>query len=297
MTKKPLWREIWDFPLVSLVVAIAAFVAVFAGVTYLFAQFDIPLSKTGKIVLNGLLAPALALLLAKFLIPRLGDNRRDDLAWSGAGRMLLIGIAGSALLMTVIFAVVFALGGYRVDGWGGMTSWAMLLFIAGLRAGVVEEVMFRGILFRYLEDFGGSWFALAATSALFGVAHIMNPNATWFSSLAIAVEAGVLLGGAYMLTRSLWLSIGLHFGWNVTQGFVFDVPVSGNEVDGVLAAHPAGSVWLSGGEFGLEASAVALAIAGGAGAWLTVKAVREGQLVRPWWTRRRLAREAEALAA
>ena len=93
--------------------------------------------------------------------------------------------------------------------------------------GFTEELLFRGILFRWIEEFGGSWAALAVTSALFGLAHIFNPGATWFSSFAIAVEAGVLLGGAYMLTRNLWLAMGLHAGWNFTQGEIFDVPVSG----------------------------------------------------------------------
>ena len=91
----------------------------------------------------------------------------------------------------------------------------------------MEELLFRGILFRWIEEFGGSWAALMVTSVLFGLAHVINPNATWFSSFAIAVEAGVLLGGAYMLTRSLWMPMGLHAAWNFTQGDIFDVPVSG----------------------------------------------------------------------
>jgi uncharacterized protein len=154
----------------------------------------------------------------------------------------------------------------------------------------MEEVLFRGILFRWLEEFAGSWAALAVTSALFGLAHIMNPNATWFSSFTIAVEAGVLLGGAYMLTRSLWMPIGLHAAWNFTQGFIFDVPVSGLDQEGLVTARLSGPEILSGGAFGLEASVIALIIATAAGVWLVVLSVRRGELVKPWWVRRRLAR-------
>ena len=111
----------------------------------------------------------------------------------------------------------------------------------------MEELLFRGILFRWIEEFAGSWAALVMTSALFGLAHIFNPNATWFSSFAIAVEAGVVLGGAYMLTRSLWLPIGLHAAWNFTQGEVFDVPVSGSAVHGLVQARLSGPPLLSGG--------------------------------------------------
>jgi len=155
----------------------------------------------------------------------------------------------------------------------------------------MEELLFRGILFRWLEAFGGSWFALALTSALFGLGHIMNPNATAFSSFAIAVEAGILLGGAYMLTRSLWMPMGLHAAWNFTQGEIFDVPVSGTDVHGLVTAQMSGPELLSGGMFGLEASVLALVPATVVGVWLVVRAIRRGELVRPWWVRRRLASE------
>ena len=59
-----------------------------------------------------------------------------------------------------------------------------------------EEMLFRGVLFRWLEEFGGSWTALLLTSAFFGAAHLANPNATIIAAVGIAFEAGVLLGGA-----------------------------------------------------------------------------------------------------
>jgi hypothetical protein len=155
----------------------------------------------------------------------------------------------------------------------------------------MEELLFRGILFRWLEAFGGSWFALALTSALFGAAHLMNPNATAFSSFAIAVEAGILLGGAYMLTRSLWVPMGLHAAWNFTQGEIYDVPVSGLDSHGLVTAQMSGPDLLSGGMFGLEASVLALIPATAVGVWLVIRAIRQGGLVRPWWVRRRLASE------
>jgi hypothetical protein len=101
-----------------------------------------------------------------------------------------------------------------------------------------------------------------------------------------------MLGGAYMLTRSLWVPIGLHFGWNMTQGLVWDVPVSGNEVDGLVDARLVGDPLISGGAFGLEASLIALVVAGGFGVWLVKRAADKGEVMQPWWVRRRLASEA-----
>ena len=124
--------------------------------------------------------------------------------------------------------------------------------------GFTEELLFRGILFRWIEEFAGSWAALVVTSALFGLAHILNPGATWFSSFAIAVEAGLLLGAVYMLTRSLWMPIGLHAAWNFAEGPIFGVPVSGSPADGALRASIAGPPILSGGPFGLEGSVIAV---------------------------------------
>jgi uncharacterized protein len=193
--------------------------------------------------------------------------------------------------MSAIVGLVALLGGYRIEGWGGGTSWPLLWFAAGLQAAFLEEILVRGILFRFLEEFGGSWFALAVSSALFGFGHATNPNATVFTSLAIAIEAGILLGGAYMLTRNLWLAIGIHFGWNVTQGYLWDVPVSGVAVDGMVNSRSTGPDLISGGAFGVEASVIALALATALGVWFVILAARRGNVVRPWWVRRRLARE------
>lgn len=286
--------RIWRFPLIALLVALAAFIVAFGLMGLAINTLPTGWSEDVETAFNGLVAAALSIALYKGVVARLGEEPRDDLPLSGKWKELAAGIIGAAILMSAIVGIVALLGGYRLLGPGRATSWPMILFLAGVQAAVMEEILFRGILFRFLEDFGGSWFALALTSGLFGVAHITNDNATTFSSLAIALEAGVLLGAAYMLTRSLWLPIGVHFGWNVTQGLVWDVPVSGNAVDGLTEAMPAGSDLISGGAFGVEASVVALALATGAGLWLLTRAIGAGHVVRPWWARRRLAREAAA---
>ena len=290
---RPTWRRIVDFPLVALVLALAAFLAATAALVALLAL--VPLDGQPKWVIESLIAVAstvAAILALKLVVSRLGENPKDDLPFDRRANDGWRGALLAAVLMSAIVGLVALLGGYRIAGWGDGTSWPMLLFGAGLQAAFVEEILLRGIVFRFLEEFGGSWFALALSSALFGFAHLENDNATLFSSLAIAVEAGILLGGAYMLTRTLWLAIGLHFGWNVTQGYLWDVPVSGFAVDGLLDSYTAGSALISGGAFGVEASVVALVLATGFGVWLVVLARRRGHVVRPWWIRRRLAREA-----
>jgi uncharacterized protein len=197
------------------------------------------------------------------------------------------GMAAGAALFFLVAAIAAAAGVYRIAGLGDAANIVLPLISASMMPAIMEELLFRGILFRWLEEFSGSWAALIVTSALFGLAHSQNPGATLFSTFAIAVEGGLLLSGAYMLTRSLWMPIGLHAAWNFTQGPVLGVPVSGNPVHGLIRAKLEGPAILSGGTFGLEASIIAIAVCTTAGIWFLCLAVRRGEVMQPWWVRRR----------
>ena len=291
VTTKPLWKRITDFPLVALVIALAAFVGASALASVIGKALP-PMDPLLATATKATIALLLMLATYKLIIRHLGDAPRDDLPLAGSGKGLSIGAGFGFLLFSLIVAVAALLDVYNIVGPGGTDQVVPSLIAMAIMPGFMEELLFRGILFHFLERFGGSWFALALTSALFGLAHIFNDNATALSSFAIAIEAGVLLGGAYMLTRSLWVPIGLHAAWNFTQGEIYDVPVSGFDQHGLVTAKLSGPELLSGGAFGLEASVIAMVCATAAGIWLVVRAVRAGSIERPWWVRRRLAREA-----
>lgn len=292
---KPLWRKVWDFPLVAMLVALAIVALVLIGSGTVLAQFGEREGDIAKYVVPVLINVPFVIIVMKFVVARLGETPRDDLPLDDGLRGAWQGTILAVVLMSLIVGIAALLGGYRIVGIGTGGSWEMLIFAAGFQAAVVEEVLFRGIVFRFLEEFAGSWAALLLSAALFGFMHAGNPNATALSSFAIAIEAGVLLGGAYMLTRNLWLAIGIHFGWNVTQGLVWDVPVSGIDVDGLVQSQASGSDLVSGGAFGLEASVVAMVLATATGAYLVWLSIQRGELMRPWWVRRKLARQAAKL--
>ena len=283
----PLWHRMIDFPLVAMLVAMALYIL--AGALGLFLGKSVSLGAPATGIVQSAITLALVLATYKLVIVRLGEHPRDDLRGGNALPDLGKGIALGAVLFTVVVAIAALVGVYHVAGTGGPADLLVPLVASAIMPGFMEELLFRGILFRWVEEFGGSWAALVTTSALFGLAHVLNPGATWFSSFAIAVEAGLLLGGAYMLTRSLWMPIGLHAAWNFTQGAIFGVPVSGNPTQGLLLARLSGPNILSGGDFGLEASIIALIMATVGGAWLVVLAVRRGEVVQPSWVRRRVA--------
>lgn len=286
---QPLWKRIWDFPLVAMLAAIAVTVIVLAATSFAGQALAGAVDRSILAPLQVVVTIVLLIVAQKLVLRRLGTRKHDDLPFAPALRDLGAGALAAFVLFSVIVGIAAMLGAYRIAGWGGLSDWLFLIFAAGVSAGFVEEFIFRGILFRWIEEFGGSWAALIVTSGLFGLVHIGNDNATWFSSFAIAVEAGLMLGGAYMLTRSLWAPVGIHFGWNVTQGLVWDVPVSGNDVDGLVDARLLGDPLISGGAFGLEASVIALVVAGGFGVWLVMRAAGKGEVMQPWWVRRRLA--------
>jgi hypothetical protein len=147
-------------------------------------------------------------------------------------------------------------------------------------SGVVEEVLLRGIVFRLLTRAFNVWWALGLSSLLFGLLHLGNDNATLFSALAIALEAGVLLAAFYLWTGRLWASIGAHAAWNFTQGYIFGAPVSGIDTgDGVLDAIPdAGDpVLFTGGAFGPEAALAAVLVVTAAGVLIVWDARRRAR--------------------
>ena len=284
--RKPLWRRIVDYPLVAMVLAIVIVILCFtAGM--LIAQFLVPPIPGFTIPMKFDLVSIPILLLAYyFIIRHMGEHPRDDYRDPQWARNLGLGLLAGFLVFSAAVAVAAILGVYRIVGAGDASSLVAALIASALFPAVSEELVFRGILFRWLEEWGGSWVALLLTSALFGAAHLMNPHASPIAAVGIALEAGVMLGAAYMLTRSLWLPMGLHAAWNFAQGEIYDIPVSGTDVHGLIDARLSGPPLLTGNGFGLEASLIAIVVATLFGLWLLRLAIRKGELVQPRWVRR-----------
>ncbi|MRD48342.1 CPBP family intramembrane metalloprotease [Caenimonas koreensis DSM 17982] len=206
-----------------------------------------------------------------------------ELAWRKVVPHGLAGIFFGAAFIAATIGVMWLAGSYVVTGTQDDVDWVKPLLVVGLGAAVSEEIVFRGVIFRIAEEGLGTWPALAISALFFGGVHIMNPGATVWSSFAIAVEAGVLLGLVYHLTRSLPLVMGIHMAWNFVQGTVFGVPVSGGAAKGWLISTRPGNEWLSGGAFGAEASVVAVALSLVASAWMLNYAYRHRTIfVRRW---------------
>lgn len=285
-------HKVLNYRLVQLpveAVAIVATAMLFSTLVHKLALGrDTPANFVGALVF------AVAVLLVWKALKRWVERAPDtEMPLARLPAELSAGLLFGFLLFSTMTGIVAAFGGFEVLGLRGTGQiWPMLAM--AVTSGTLEETLFRGVLFRHLEGLLGSVAALAITSSLFGAAHLANPDATWFAALAIAMEAGILLGAAYMFTRRLWLAIGIHAAWNFTQGWVFSVPVSGGDAPlGLLITRRAGPEWLTGGDFGLEASVVAMVVATLAGLAMFVAARRKGRIV-PWLPNR--DRRAAAIA-
>lgn len=213
-----------------------------------------------------------------FLVCVIERRRPGELAlrrWPGA----LGGVLAGGLLFSTVVGVLWLLGSYHVTGFNPHADWLPALLVAGIGAGIGEEILFRGVLFRIVEEGLGTWAALLVSALFFGFAHASNPGATLWSSMAIAIEAGLLFGLLYHLTRSLPVCMGLHAAWNFCQGTVYGIPVSGMKAEGWLVSTRSGPDWLSGGAFGAEASVIALGLCSLCSLVLLVAAVRRGSTV------------------
>jgi membrane protease YdiL (CAAX protease family) len=222
---------------------------------------------------------ALIALGAYCVLVRLGEHRQpSELALAAAPIGIFAGVATGSIMFAAVIAIAIASGLYDISYHGAASAWRG----AGLaiESGVLEELIVRGVVLRLVWRAFGPFIAFIASGLLFGVGHMANPGATFFTTACVAIEAGIMLGSFYALTGRLWVSIGVHAGWNFTQGYVFGAHVSGGDFGDSIAMSTARSNvpnWLTGGAFGPEASAPAFAICTMVGAIVLWAAWRSGQ--------------------
>ena len=232
-----------------------------------------------------LLGGSVALLGVYVLMVRLFERRAaDELALRPGVRWAGLGIAIGFGLFVAVYTVLSATG---VAAWAGFQGFAGAppMLLMAVMSGIGEELAIRGVLFRVVEDSVGTTAALVVSAVIFGLLHAANHGATVVSTVAIMLEAGVMLAAAYAWSRSLWLPIGLHFAWNFTEGGVFGAAVSGGAGKGIFAValSPRADVLITGGAFGPEASIVTIAFGVILAAVFIVAARRRGQWRPPAW--------------
>jgi membrane protease YdiL (CAAX protease family) len=243
-----------------------------AGAFYVCAALALAIAGDRVLLLEFLFRPLLALvLLALFSwLLTTADHVEDHrlgamgLPWArGAVRQFLSGsVLGLTLVVVAVIPIIVWGGGLTIDLRTTSRTLPRLIavLIVLISGSLAEELMFRGYPFQHLAKGIGSVGAIVVFSLLFGVVHWLNPGASVWG-LVNTILIGVLLAVAYLRTRALWLPWGIHFAWNATLGLLLGLPVSGLRIFNVAVRGTArGPRWLTGGSYGIEASATAAVV-------------------------------------
>jgi len=286
-SKNSLFLQILQFPLTRLLLlsAIVLYLYIsghaFRG-AYYNPKFSIYLVQSINI---GVVLWMIGITIAMYIAFVKTIERRSvtELSFSGMGKQLFTGLFMGFGLYSFCILILMLLGVYHIEG---LSDWTLLLgtIWMGLSSGFFEEILFRGILLRIVEEKFGSWIAIAVSSFAFGMIHIQNDGATFQGVMFIAIEAGVLLAATYILTQRLWMGMGFHMAWNYTQSSIFSgVGTSNPSEYGLLRGVTNGSELLTGGEYGMEFSVIGLIVLTTTGIILLVKGYRKGNIKPPFW--------------
>lgn len=195
-------------------------------------------------------------LLNKYSWDRMGWNTRPR----GLVTRMLRGVGIGALMAAFAIGLAFVGDHATVHLTGNWEIWprvALPLIVGLVLAALGEELMFRGYPLRRLADAIGAPAAMIIFALLFGLAHVRNPNATFFSTANVALAA-IWLSFAFFSSGGMALAWGLHFGWNAGLAMLFDAPVSGFRFDVPAVDYtPGRHAWIDGGAFGPEGGIVA----------------------------------------
>ncbi len=287
MKVKSIGQKILHFPLTKILIGIIVVAGIY-GVSQNFLRELLELSSITKELSNliaGVISSILTIVFYILLYKFYEKRRITEFSKKGIVKNLSIGILLGATLQSLTIFVIYLKGGYTV------LSINPILFILppltmAFTSAIFEEILFRGILFRIIEERLGSYIALLISALIFGALHIANPNSSISAGIGLAIQAGLLLAAAYIYSRNLWFPIAIHFAWNFTQSAIFGANVSGNAISKTLITSKIeGAEWFTGGQFGPEGSIQATLFCLIATIILLILSYRKGKTVSPYWNR------------
>jgi uncharacterized protein len=99
---------------------------------------------------------------------------------------------------------------------------------------IVAEVLIIGIVFRIIEQWLGTYIALATLFIIFFFLHLSATGDTPISAACVALHAAVLGAASYVYTRSLWLPIAIHFAWDFSFAAIYGASINGDAMENSL---------------------------------------------------------------
>ena len=230
------------------------------------------------------IAEAFITTTAYIFLFRAYDKRRiHELSAATFINNAVIGFLTGILLQSLFILIIYLAGTFLVVNVNPISVLISPLGFA-LTAGFVAEIIMIGIVFRLLEQQTGTVVALLVFIILFAILHINAKGATVISVGATAMQAGFLLPAAYVFSRSLWLPVFLHFGWDFAEPGIFGgINPSSSLTQGLFTSKIAGNSLLTGAETGPQDSLTSLLLCLITGIIFLFLAKRKNNLIKPKW--------------
>lgn len=258
---EPRLRAGWRLLLQMLLTAVLILIPTIPLALLTLTGASIPLLAISQV------SSVLAITLSVYLARRFLDRRSFASLGLRLDRRALWDVLAGIAFTGVMFAVLYA--AMILFNWTHFTGFAwqrqspqsllapMLLFGAiFILVGWQEELFSRGYQLQNLaEGFGSLPWGVATSSLIFALLHYNNPSFSWVALLGL-ILAGLALAYPYLRTRQLWLSIGIHIGWNYFEGPIFGFPVSGLGTPKLILQQVTGPDLFTGGGFGPEAGLI-----------------------------------------
>ena len=285
MDKKNIGQKILYFPFTVIIIGlmVCGFVI---GFGQIFIQKMLALTSIDndlKNLIEGTFTAFLSIISYIYVFKRYEQRKITEFSKNGIIKNWSIGILLGVILQSLTILIIYLKGGYSVIAVNSIFFIIPSLKM-GITSAIVEETLFRGIVFRIPEQKLGSYVSLCISALLFGVLHLNNPNSSLSAGIGIAIQGGLLLGAAYIYARNLWFPIAIHFAWNFTQAAIFGANVSGNEISKTLiTSQIQGAEWFTGGQFGPEASIQATIFCLITTIVLLFISQKQGKIIKPKW--------------
>lgn len=285
MKTNSIGSKILHFPLTKIIIGFFVVAGLSGGSQHGLEQIfaNTFTSKEIMELVVGIFTIFIAIGLYYFLFREYEKRKIDELSLQKFGLNIGTGLFLGAVLMSLTTLVIYLYGSYSVVSVNPF-SYLLPALTMALTSSIIEEILFRGILFRIIEEKLGSYLALCLSALIFGLMHLMNPNSSLLVAIGLSIQAGLLLGVLYMFSRNLWLPIGVHFAWNFTLGGVWGAPVSGMLLEKTLfTSSLRGNELVTGGPFGPEGSVQATVFCLLATSLFFIPCLKQGKVRRPFW--------------
>lgn len=263
------------------------------GLLVCFIAFILAQQVTGKVLdltsatknyrnlIKGIVASLAVISTYIYFYKKYEKRAVTEFSNNGLTKYILIGIVTGVVLQCLTILVIVVSGGFEIVSINPVSD-MIIPFTVAFSVAIFEEILIRGIIFRIVEEKLGSYIALVITAIIFGGLHLLNPNSTLFSGLCVGIEAGLLMGAAYIYARNLWFPIAIHFAWNFMQSGVFGAITSGNEkTSGLLTTKITGNQLITGGEFGPEGTLQAILFC--VLAAIVLLKLSKNKIINPYW--------------